>query len=173
MEKTLVIVSSQTGFTSRYAQWLAEDTGADVVALEKVLPRTADPYQTIVFGSAVYGGEYGNAKKFRKLRQKYKDKTFLYYATGIRPPTEQTINAIRSNNFPNLAQASLFYFQGGLDREKLDVAKKTLLTCYGAMIRRRGEIREEDDVFLDRIQRSGDYTDRDSVAPLTQKVLEL
>ena len=33
--KTLIIYNSQTGFTARYAQWMAEATGADRVELKE------------------------------------------------------------------------------------------------------------------------------------------
>ena len=33
MMKTVVIYNSQTGFTKRYAEWIAEATGADCFAL--------------------------------------------------------------------------------------------------------------------------------------------
>ena len=31
--KTIVIYNSQTGFTKRYAEWIAEEAGADCLAL--------------------------------------------------------------------------------------------------------------------------------------------
>ena len=33
--KTLIIYNSQTGFTARYAQWMAEATGADRMELKE------------------------------------------------------------------------------------------------------------------------------------------
>ena len=33
--KTIVIYQSQTGFTKRYAEWIAEAVGADCIALDR------------------------------------------------------------------------------------------------------------------------------------------
>ena len=33
--KTIIVYSSQTGFTKRYADWLAEELGADAITLDE------------------------------------------------------------------------------------------------------------------------------------------
>ena len=33
--KTLVVYTSQTGFTQRYAEWLAEEMNADIINLKE------------------------------------------------------------------------------------------------------------------------------------------
>lgn len=38
--KTIVIYNSQTGFTKRYAQWIAEETGADCLELSTAKKKT-------------------------------------------------------------------------------------------------------------------------------------
>lgn len=171
MKQALIVVSSQTGFTLKYGQWLADAASAELTTLEKCSPEILKPYEVIVFGSGIYGGEYHNRKKFEKLRRKNADKTYLYYATGIYPQTERTLHRLRRVNFADLPENALFYFQGGLDRERLDPSQKALLVCYRAMIRRRGNPSPEEQIVLNRMQISGDYTDRDSIVPLVDRLL--
>ena len=48
--KTIVIYNSQTGFTKRYAQWIAEEINADCVELSIAKNTDLDSYDAIVFG---------------------------------------------------------------------------------------------------------------------------
>ncbi len=169
MERVLIIVSSPTGFTRRYADWIAEEVGADVVPLEEAAPEMLAPYALVICGSPIYGGEYHCLKKFQSL-QRRSGKWFLYYATGICPQSQRTVRRIARNNFPVGQQA--YYFEGGLDREKLAPSQRALLTCYQAMLRRQGNTHPEDAVVLDRMRVSGDYTRREAIQPLVRRVLD-
>ena len=40
--KTLVIYTSQTGFTKRYAEWISEELNADIYDLKDVKKKTND-----------------------------------------------------------------------------------------------------------------------------------
>lgn len=48
--KTIVIYNSQTGFTKRYAGWIAEAAGADCLELSAAKRRSLESYDAIVFG---------------------------------------------------------------------------------------------------------------------------
>ena len=46
--KTIVIYHSQTGFTKRYAQWIAEATGADCLELSAAKKKDMSAYEAII-----------------------------------------------------------------------------------------------------------------------------
>ncbi len=51
--KTLVVYTSQTGFTKKYAQWMAERMDADLFDLKDVQKNadsSFDEYESIVYG---------------------------------------------------------------------------------------------------------------------------
>ncbi|MCR4928580.1 MAG: flavodoxin domain-containing protein, partial [Lachnospiraceae bacterium] len=51
--KTLVVYTSQTGFTQRYAEWLAEEMNADIINLKEAQKKEAtffDSYEAIIYG---------------------------------------------------------------------------------------------------------------------------
>ena len=48
--KTIVIYNSQTGFTKRYAQWIAEAAGADCLALPDAKKKDLTAYEAIIYG---------------------------------------------------------------------------------------------------------------------------
>ena len=56
--KTLIIYHSQTGFTAKYAQWMAEATGADRVELKEAKKKDLkffDSYDKIIYGGWPWG----------------------------------------------------------------------------------------------------------------------
>jgi len=173
MSTTLIVVSSQTGFTARYADWLAEETGADVTELKQTSQKQLAQYDLLVCGSAICGGEFRGLKQFRHLCAHFPKERILIFATGIRPATERTVRMIRENNFPEKAADTVFYYEGGMNREKLDTSQKTLLLCYKAMMQRRRSLSPEDETVLKRMQVSGDYTNREAIRPLAKRICEL
>ena len=48
--RTVIIYNSQTGFTKRYAEWIAEETGADCLELSIAKKKDLSIYETIIFG---------------------------------------------------------------------------------------------------------------------------
>ena len=54
--KTIVIYNSQTGFTKRYAQWIAEATGADCLELPAAKKKNISAYEAIIFGGWACAG---------------------------------------------------------------------------------------------------------------------
>ena len=54
--KIIVIYNSQTGFTKRYAEWIAEATGADCLALSAAKAKNLADYDAIIFGGWACAG---------------------------------------------------------------------------------------------------------------------
>lgn len=52
--KTLVIYTSQTGFTKRYAEWISEELNADIYDLKDVKKKTNDFFET--YEAIIYAG---------------------------------------------------------------------------------------------------------------------
>ena len=51
MSKTAVIYKSKTGFTCKYAQWIAEETGCDLFSYEQREKVDFSRYDTILCGN--------------------------------------------------------------------------------------------------------------------------
>ena len=54
--RLLVVYTSKTGFTKRYAQWLAEDLSGDCFPLEQAARVDFSGYDAVAFGSSVHAG---------------------------------------------------------------------------------------------------------------------
>ena len=63
--KTIVIYHSQTGFTKRYAQWIAEEAGADCLELSVAKKKDLTGYEAIIFGGWACAGSISKISWFK------------------------------------------------------------------------------------------------------------
>lgn len=55
-KKTAVIYKSKYGSTKKYAQWIAEELGADLMETDKTKLSALQNYDVIVYGGGLYAG---------------------------------------------------------------------------------------------------------------------
>ena len=159
-KRLLLLYSSRTGFTKRYAQWIGEDLGVPCVPLEDYRRGMEESYDRILVGGGIYCGELRGLKTFRGIQKRAPDQKMIYFAVGLRPASEETTRRILHYNFGEGSGTKLYYFQGGLQVEALDQKQRTMRTVFRSMLGRRRDLSEDDRVLLERLRVSGDYCDR-------------
>lgn len=63
--KTAVIYNSKTGFTKRYAEWIAEAAGGECMELSVAKKKDLTPYEAIVFGGWACAGSISKIGWFK------------------------------------------------------------------------------------------------------------
>ena len=76
--KTIVIFNSQTGFTERYARWIAEAVGAECVELAEAKKRSFDNYDAIVYGGWACAGGISGLKWFKSRMDQWQGRGWQY-----------------------------------------------------------------------------------------------
>ena len=64
--KSIVIYSSQTGFTKKYAEWISEAAGCECVEFKKARKVNLSDYDAIVFGGWFKAGLIAQVPWFKK-----------------------------------------------------------------------------------------------------------
>ena len=86
--KTLIIYTSQTGFTKKYAGWIAERMGADTLELKEARKKDAGffaGYDAIVYGGWATAGNVAKSKWFLDHVGAWKDKRLAIFCVGGSP----------------------------------------------------------------------------------------
>ena len=166
----LLLYSSKTGFTRRYAQWIGEELGLRPTEWKDCTAGQLAEADLIVYGGSVNGGIITGQTKVERMARKAGNRPVIWFAVGLRPPTLRTMELLRKNNFGRDSEAPLFYFPGGLDKEKLPPGDRTMLRVYRAMLRRRRDLDPEDEGMIDRLSIPGDHTDRTAIEPLVDLI---
>ncbi|MFL0197692.1 flavodoxin domain-containing protein [Clostridium sp. WILCCON 0269] len=172
--KTVVIYKSKTGYTKRYAEWIAEDLSADIFDASKITVNMLTAYDTIIYGGSLYAvGIYG-VKLITKNIDKLKHKKVVVFATGASPSRESVINEVRDKNFTPEQQKYIkfFYLRGGFNYSKLNPFDKVLMTLLKLKIKSK----EKDKLTADEIgmlaiyDKAVDFTKKNNINELINYV---
>lgn len=166
----LVVYESQTGYTKKYAEWIAEETQANVVSLKACNASMIEAADVLVFGGNIHGGIMSGESKFSKMAAKAQKTSPIYFGVGIRPNTSRTLELVKKNNFGSSSDVSLFYFRGGYDKDKISQGDRTMMMIYRTMLKRRRDLHPEDEELLKTLRDPRDYSGKDQITPLLEEI---
>lgn len=129
---TIVLYRSGTGFTEKYARWIAEGLGCgcwDARDWKKVeLQRCS----VVVYGGSLHAsGIYGlRGFKKRLARLKLRPERLVVFAVGATPREDGLEEKLYEANFigDEPYEVKLFYMRGGFNYERLSPLNKMLMT---------------------------------------------
>ena len=174
--KTLVLFTSQTGFTKKYAEWLAERTGADLHDLKEVQKNDDSffaGYDAIVYAGWVMAGKVAKMNWFLDRAKGWQDKQLALIAVGggtiDAPETETAMKGLLTEE--QSAYIKAFYCQGGFNYEKMNMASKLAMKAFvGSLKKSRNERSRELAASFDH---SCDMTDIRFLDPVVEYLKEV
>ena len=169
--KTLIIYNSQTGFTAKYAQWMAEATGAELLGFKeakKKKPAFFDDYEKIVFGGWVMGGSVCGLKWFEEQLAGWKDKMLAVFAVGATPGDADTADLFMKQTFGGAQWSGItgFYCQGGLCYDKMSAGNRMLMKMLQKALKVKKDKTSADEEMERMIGSSYDISDRKYAEPV-------
>ena len=127
MKNGLILYRSKYGATKKYAQWLKDATGFDLLETKKADAKTAQGYDTIVLMGGVYAGGLAGLDFLKKNLSLLKGKRILLFAVGASPYDEKAITEGMQRTLKgDLAALPCFYGRGMWDLEKMHFGDRTL-----------------------------------------------
>jgi menaquinone-dependent protoporphyrinogen IX oxidase len=132
MLRTVVVYRSISGFTKKYAEWIANDLSADIYDIRELnIDRFID-YDLIIFGGSLHAVGINGVKFIKENLGKLSEKKIVIFAVGASPPKENVLDEIRNNNFSDEQQKKImfYYLRGGFDYSKLNFSNQVLMTLY-------------------------------------------
>lgn len=128
--KTVVIYKSKTGFTKKYAEWIAEELSCDIFDVSNIAANILTHYNTVIYGGSLHAVGINVVKFITQNLDKLKDKKVVIFATGASPTREELIDEVINKNFTTDQQKYIkfFYLRGGFDYSKLKTFDKILMT---------------------------------------------
>ena len=132
MKKVLVLYKSKTGFSKRYAEWIAEDLACDCRSIKGVKLEDLNGYGLVIYGSGIYAGMLAGSGKIKNWIKKSPEKTWVVFATGATPPKEGYEELIFKTNFRKgeSRPAHFYYFLSGINYEKMGLSDRLLMKFF-------------------------------------------
>ncbi|MEE1195588.1 MAG: flavodoxin domain-containing protein [Lachnospiraceae bacterium] len=166
--KTVVIYNSQTGFTRRYAEWIAEAAGADCFELTEAKKKSMDEYDAIIFGGWACAGGISKLSWFKGNIDKWSGKKLIAFCVGGSPIENPEIEqALRQNfNDAQWEKVNVFYCPGGFNYEKMSAASKLMMKMFIKTLKAKKNKTEEEEVMVKMIASSYDISDKKYIDPI-------
>jgi len=168
--KTVVVYNSQTGFTKRYAEWIAEATGADCFALTDAKKKSMDEYEAIVFGGWACAGGISKLSWFKGNIDKWNSKKLIAFCVGGSPIENPEIEEALRKNFSDAEweKVNVFYCPGGFNYDKMSAPSKLMMKMFIKALKAKKDKTEEDEIMIKMISSSYDISDRKYIEPILE-----
>lgn len=171
--KTLVVYTSQTGFTKKYAEWLGERMKADVLDLKDAQKKNTgffDDYQAIVYGGWAVAGKLSKSKWYLGKAPSWKDKKLAVFCVGG-SPNESPETKVALDNMLNDEQKKFikaFYCQGGINYEKMSAGNRLTLKMFVGALKKKKNLSEKERTMVEMISSTYDISDKKYIEPIVE-----
>ena len=181
MKKTVVIYESKYGSTRCYAQWIAEELTCSLFERKEFNPQDFTKYDVIIYGGGLYAGGVSGIKLITQNWKLLKNKQVVLFTCGLADPEDSgNVSAIRNSLTKILSQEMLehihlLHLRGGIDYSRLNLTHKAMMAMLRRMLLKKDteSLSKEDRQLLESYGKCIDFTNRESIQPLTQYVLSV
>lgn len=165
---TIIIYSSKTGFTKRYAQWISEALSCECVEVEKAGKLDFSSYTTIIFGGWVLGGTLMKADWVKNHLEQWKNKRIAAFSVGGSRMEDIRVDAIleASFNLEERDKITMFYCPGGINYEKMGLMFKFMLKMIYKSLKAKEGKTEEEKNRVEMLAKSSDISDKKYIEPI-------
>lgn len=166
--KTAVIYTSKTGFTRRYAKWIAEAAQADCFDLKQVQKKDFSDYDAIIYGGWVCAANVSHLKWFQNHLPQWTGKRLIVFAVGGSPADSPDIQSFMDRTFggEEFRDVAAFYCPGGLSYENMSVPSRTMMRLFVKSVAAKKDKTPYEAEAARTMANSYDISDRKYIAPI-------
>lgn len=162
--KRIVVYKSNTGFTAKYANWIAKELGCEAVELKKVKKASLTQYDEVIYGGWIMANMVNGYNKIKDLNLK----KVVVFGVGMSVPSDNVAQMMAEQN--NIQKESFFYFEGGYNPKKVGCFKKMMMNMIKKSIEKKEEKTPEDIHMLETFK-GMDNTDKEAIKPLINYIV--
>lgn len=171
--KTVVVYSSQTGFTEKYAGWIAKETNAKLLSLAEAKKENAEIFDSadaVIYGGWIMGGKVVNSDWLKKQIPKWSGKKLVLLCVGAspnaNPDVETEVEALLTEEEKKSVKA--FYCQGGISYEKMKLPAKLAMKAFARVLKSKKDGTEKERSMGEMLSHSYDISDKALITPILE-----
>ena len=169
--KTLIIYTSQTGFTKKYSEWLAQKTGGDLMDLKEAQKKDDiffAGYEAIVYGGWVMAASVVKIKWFLNKAASWKGKKLAVFCVGGSPNDNPDIEGMLKNMMTDEQREYIkaFYCQGGFNYERMNAPSRLAMKMFVSALKKKKDPTEEEKIMTQMVATSYDISDEKYLEPV-------
>ncbi len=163
----IVIYESRTGFTARYALWIAEKLECPFIKYKEASAPALKHYHTLIFGGWLNAGRIQGLDWLRKNIKEFDEQNIILYCTGAAPADSQDLEKIAKENLTEgLEGLPLFYLPGGINREAMNMTSRFVINMVARACKKKNPEQAK------ALRESYDLSSPDLVDPLVKLAKE-
>lgn len=170
----LVVYSSKTGFTERYAGWIGERIPCTCVKAKEAEEIGIEKYDVILYGGGFYGGQIQGIAWLKNRIPRLQGKRMAVFATGATPEDSPEVEKAFAQNLTEEEQKAIpcFYLQSGLNYEKMDWKLRMMMKLFSKMMEKKKDKTEQEKMMAACLKTSFDVADKNNLEPLLHWIME-
>lgn len=173
---TIVVYKTKYGSTKTYAEWIAEELCCEAVESKNVKAEDLLNYDTVIYGGGLYAEIINGVSLITKNIDKLRDKKIIIFTTGITPPdvTEYYNGEVIEKNFKNGVpeNVKIFNFLGKMVQNELTTVHRLALVSLKKIMSAKENPSDMVKLLVELCDADGDFSDRNSIAPLVEYAKE-
>ncbi len=147
--KNIIVYTSQTGFTEKYAKTLGEKISGEVITLKEAKKKSSDYFSDadcIIYAGWAMAGKVTGADWMIKRLPAFSGKKLGIICVGASPVDSPLVKEAmdRVLTTEQRSYASLFYLPGGLDYEKMSAPSRLAMKAFASMLKKKKNPTEEE-----------------------------
>lgn len=172
MGRVAVVYRSKSGYTEKYAKWIAKAVGADLLRGENVKVEELMDYDTIVYGGGLYAVGINGLKLITDNYDKLKDKKLIVFGLGASPVRPSIVEEVKNKNLTREQQETIEFFllRGGFDKRKLTPVDSILMKIMRINLKMKKHPTPDEKGMLNAYTHPADFTDEKLIEPIVAKI---
>jgi len=176
MSKVVVVYQSKYGSTEKYAGWIAEDTGADLLKAGEADLKLLLKYDRIIYCGGLYAGGILGFSRMKRIYGKLAGRRLLVVAVGATSEGEKARREMEEKNLTSAMKGKvpLFLLRGGLNYPKMNPLDRFLmfLLVRSARSRDPAAMNNETKGLIATYGKTVDFTNRKTITPVVEWVMD-
>ena len=173
--KNLVIYTSQTGFTKKYAEWISNKLNGDVLTIQEAKKKKMDFYDNygaIIYGGWAMAGSVVGSKWFLEKASNWKDKKLIVFCVGASPEENPDVEVSLSKLLTDEQRTYIkaFYCQGGIDYSRMKMPSKLAMKALVSALSKKKDASQKEKDMAEMISHSYDISDEKYIVPIVQYI---
>lgn len=169
--KTLLIYTSQTGFTKKYAEWIQEETQAVLLTLDQAKKKNEAYFQdfdAILYGGWAMGGKIVQSKWFLEHAENWKGKKLALFCVGASPDENPDVEKVLHDMLTDSQRDYLkaFYCQGGINYDQMKLPSKLAMKAFASALKKKKDATDSEKRMAEMISKSYDISSKEYIQPI-------
>ena len=157
----IVVYQSSTGFTRKYANWIAEELGCEAKEYKSVKPSELAEYDMVIYGGWLMANMVYGYNKIKALNLK----NVVVFADGMSVPSQEFTDKLAEQN--QISRDRLFYFEGGYNPKGISFVKRIMMNMIKKSLQKKAD-KTPDDIHMLETFEGADNTHREAIRELIE-----